>query len=120
MAAPAGSVTALGPLATPLPAPPQGENFTKAQWDVLLSIMDAVIPRVVRESKATGDDYVISETEYKLIVERIQQDEVTVDAYLAEKPSENEEFQDLLMRQLVFFATDEQRNGLKFMLSALR
>jgi hypothetical protein len=127
MAAPSGSVAALAPLATPLPAGPKGENFSKAQWDILLALMDTVVPRVVRAAAAGKGklDYVVSDAEYAGIAERVGEcvgapDAATLDAYLAEQPSESEEFRDLLMRQLVFYAKDEQRQGLKFMLSTLR
>jgi hypothetical protein len=55
MAAPSGSVATLAPLATPLPAGPEGENFSKAQWDILLALMDTVVPRVVRGGGREGD-----------------------------------------------------------------
>jgi hypothetical protein len=70
-------------------------------------------------------DYVVSDKEYADITKRVgvcvsPPDTATLDAYLAEKPSESKEIQDLLMRQLVFYAKDDKRQGLKFVLSTLR
>ena len=127
MAATSGSVSALAPLATPLPAGPEGEHFGKGQWDILLALMDTVVPRVVRAvAEGNGElDYVISDTEYEDITKRVgvcvsPPDTATLDAYLAELPSENKEFQDLLMRQLVFYVKDEQTRGLNLVLSTLK
>lgn len=70
-------------------------------------------------------DYTVSDAEYAFLSTQAgasahTTDAETLDAYLAETPSDSAEFQDLLMRQLVFYATDEQVNGLKFVLAALR
>ena len=127
MAAPSGSVAALAPLATPLPAGPTGEHFSKAQWDIMLALMDTVVPRVVLAAAAEKGrlDYVISDEEYEDIRKRLgvcvsPPDTATLDAYLAERPSESKEFQDMLMRQLVFYVKDDKRQELKFVLSTLR
>jgi hypothetical protein len=133
MAAPAGSVSSLAPLATPLPPPPAGAHFTQAQWDILMAIMDTIMPRIVRQSKVgelRGKEklnvYVMPEADYRTAIAHMKEsvvdppDEETFDAYLAERPSDNAEFQDLLLRQLVHYAREDQRDGMKFVLSALR
>lgn len=98
-----------------------------------MSIMDAIIPRIVRQSKAGRlrgkerlNTHIIPEDEYQVAVAHMKEnvvnppDEDTLDAFLAERPSDNAEFQDLLLRQLVHYAREDQRSGLKFILSALR
>lgn len=127
MSDPSGPIAALGPLATPLPPSPKGSPFTDAQWAILMALMDAVVPRIVRASAATPGslDYVVSDAEYAFLSKQAgasahATDAETLDAYLAERPSDSAEFQDLLMRQLVFYVTEEQVKGLKFVLAALR
>ncbi|OBT46437.1 hypothetical protein VE00_03307 [Pseudogymnoascus sp. WSF 3629] len=126
MSAPSGPVAMLAPLATPLPPSPNGSPFTDAQWAILMSLMDAVVPRIVRASAATEGflDYTVSDAEYAFLSTQAgasaqAKDTETLDAYLAERPSDSVEFQDLLMRQLVYYATEEQVKGLKFILAAL-
>jgi hypothetical protein len=88
--------------------------------------MDAVVPRIVRASAAVEGslDYTVSDAEYAFLSTQAgasaqAKDTETLDAYLAERPSDSAEFQDLLMRQLVCYATEEQVKGLKFILAAL-
>ena len=122
-----GTIAALAPLATPLPASPKGDHFSPAQWAILLALMDAVVPRIVRAAAVGPEtlDYVVSDAEYAGFAQRLEgsesaPDSGTLDAYLAEQPSQSEEFRDLLLRQLVFYAKEEQTQGLKLVLSALR
>ncbi|KFY10153.1 hypothetical protein V492_05166 [Pseudogymnoascus sp. VKM F-4246] len=126
MSAPSGPIAALAPLATPLPPSPDGSPFTDEQWAILMSLMDTVIPRIVRASAATEGslDYTVSDAEYAFLSTQASassgnKDTEALDAYLAEKPSDSAEFQDLLMRQLVCYATEEQVKGLKFVLAVL-
>ncbi|OBT65167.1 hypothetical protein VE03_04749 [Pseudogymnoascus sp. 23342-1-I1] len=126
MSAPSGPIAALAPLATPPPPSPNGSPFTDAQWAILMAPTDAVVPRIVRASAATSGslDYTVSDAEYAFLSTQAgasahTTDAETQDAYLAERPSDSAEFQDLLIRQLVFYATEEQVKGLKFVLAAL-
>lgn len=116
--------TALGPQSTPLPPLP-ADVFTSAQWSILLALMDTVVPRIVRASAASPsraiDELVISEEEYGAIASAAGNKEgETLDAYLAERPSESEEFKGLLRRQLVSYAREDQRRPLMIILSVLR
>lgn len=127
MSAPAGPIAALAPLASPLPASPNGSPFTDLQWAILMSLMDAVVPRIVRASAAAPGslDYTVADAEYAFLSTQAgasahASDAEQLDAYLAEQPSDSAEFQDLLMRQVVFYVTEEQIKGLKFVLAALR
>lgn len=126
MSAPSGAIAALAPLATPLPPGPDGSPFTDAQWAILMGLMDAVVPRIVRASAATPGslDYIVSDAEYAFLSTQAGAsaqvtDTETLDAYLAERPSDSVEFQDLLIRQLVSYMREDQVQGLKFVLAAL-
>ena len=118
----------LAPLATALPEGPAGEPFTAAQWTTLMAIMDAVIPSIRRETTTTDkiSQLTISDVEYNTAVHHLQKtvvnapDSESLDEYLNERPSENPRFQDLLMRTLVFYARDDARKGLSFVLSTLK
>jgi len=133
MAALTTTVASLAPPGVPLPPSPTGDSFTQAQWDILMSIMDAIIPRIVRQSKAGSlrgkerlNTHIVPEDVYQIAIAHMREnvvdppDEETLDAYLAERPSDNAEFQDLLLRQLVHYSREDQRSGLRFILSALR
>src|ERR1700730_58107 len=115
----------LAPLAPPLPDPPAGEVFTSNQWQILMSIMDTIIPSIRRESsKSDGiTQLTISDETYNAAVAHLKKtvkdapDSESLGKYLDEKPSDNPDFQDLLKRSLVHFAREDARKGLAFILS---
>jgi len=121
----------LAPLATPLPEPPAGEAFTSDQWQILMSIMDTIIPSIRRESLASDglSNLNIPDEKYNATVVRLKKatvasldalDVKSLENYLDEKPSDNPDFQDLLKRVLVHFAREDARKGLAFILSTLK
>ena len=121
----------LAPLATPLPEPPAGEAFTSDQWQILMSIMDTIIPSVQRESFASDglSRVTISDEKYNATMLRLKRATLagpdvpngkSLENYLDEKPSDNPDFQDLLKRSLVHFAREDARKGLAFILSTLK
>jgi len=121
----------LAPLATPLPEPPAGEAFTSDQWQILMSIMDTIIPSIRRESLASDvlSHLIIPNEQYDATVARLKRATVTgpdspdglsVENYLDENASDNPDFQDLLKRTLVHFAREDARKGLAFILSILK
>jgi hypothetical protein len=94
--------------------------------------MDCIMPAVIRESQVSSlapkeklNTLVISETEYQNRYKILQQtvadtpDQQTLDLYLRERPSENALFRDLMARQLISYAREDQTQGLKVMLSLL-
>jgi hypothetical protein len=121
-------IPSLAPLANPLPEPPAGEAFTKDQWSILMSIMDAVIPSVRRESTVSNPllQQSIPDVRYNAAVDYVKRtmpdapDSETFDEYMDEKPSNNPDFEDLLKRSLVQYSREDVRKGLAFVLSALK
>ncbi len=121
----------LAPLATALPEPPQGDVLTGDQWQILLSIMDTVIPSIRRESRGVDalSSLSIPDEKYNAVVGELKKtaatgsdapDETSFEEYLDEKPSENANFQDLLRRSLAYYAREDARKGLAFILSTLK
>jgi hypothetical protein len=125
------STQQMEPLATPLPEPPAGEAFTSDQWQILISIMDTIIPSIRCESLASDalSHLIIPDEQYDATVVRLKKatvaspdspDGKSLENYLDEKPSDNTDFQDLLKRSLVHFAKEDARKGLAFILSILK
>jgi hypothetical protein len=121
----------LAPLATPLPEPPAGEAFTSDQWQILMSIMDTIIPSIQRASFGSDglSNLTIPDEKYNAIVVQLKKataavpgahDGESLEKFLDEKPSDNPDFQDLLKRSLVHFAREDARKGLAFILSTLK
>ena len=135
MAAPAGSLDKLAPLAVLPPlAPNRSEHFTDAQWQMLIAIMDCVMPRIVVENSPEASSMsprerlntmFITEREYeerkKEMQERVQDPPSEEDwkKFLAERAVEVEGFEVGLGRQLIDFARKDQRDGLSVLLTAL-
>ncbi|KAH8815658.1 hypothetical protein F5884DRAFT_187284 [Xylogone sp. PMI_703] len=122
----------IGPVANHLiPDPPEGEYFTPIQWTTLLAIMDTVIPSIRKESTAlaSGKDdtahVTISDSEYQKAVDNVKKrvvdapDNDIIEAYLADKPSTNPKFLDLLKRTLQVYIREDGRKGISFILSTL-
>ncbi len=123
------ATTIAGVVPTPFPASPPGEPLTPAQWELLLAVMDTIIPAVKREdvpSSLSSSDFVISNAEYTAAFNHLQTalanppTETALDKYLKEKPSESAEFKELLRRQLLSYTREDRRKGLAFILSALK
>lgn len=118
----------LAPLAAALPEPPAELPFTEANWTTLLAIMDTVIPSIRRETQATNKvtQLTISDMEYNTAVSHLKDtvtsapDSESLDEYLDERPSENPRFRELLQRTFVNNVKDDARNGLGFILAALK
>ena len=118
----------LAPLANPLPDLPAGEPFTSDQWQMLMSLMDTVIPSIRRESTANDElkQLALPDMQYNAHVDRLKAivktlpNAESLDEYFDERVSDNPDFTDLLKRSLVQFAPADARKGLAFILSALK
>lgn len=116
------------PLATPVPARPAEEHFTQEQWATLLSIMDAIVPKIVRESASSGllNEETILDAKYNAAILHLKENVVnapdgkSLDEYLQERPSDNPAFQDLLMLALVEYSREDARKGLAGLCGALK
>ncbi len=134
--APAGAIETLAPLGVALPPAPQRHHyFNDAQWSILLSIMDAVMPRVARQgspllTNVSAEDkkniYIMPQEEYEKELQEMKKkvvnppDEGTWEKYLWEKGVELEGFDDGLNRMLGEYTRKDQRDGLAVLLTALR
>lgn len=99
----------------PLTAPPSSSFYSEAQWKVWYALMDTLIPCIVPTAGGLGPDKLqISQSSLDGYFETIQS-KVTnppsreaFDAYLLEKPSENQVFKDHMVRTLSLLPKDAQ------------
>ncbi|KAG4417883.1 hypothetical protein IFR04_008937 [Cadophora malorum] len=118
----------VAPLTAPLPDGPVGNYYNETQWKTLMALMDTVIPSIKRESAgstSTLDEELIPDTLYSTAIHQIQRlvpnsaSEVEIDEFLAEKPSDNPEFHELVKRTLMQYSREDARKGFSFLLSGL-
>ncbi|KAL2073563.1 hypothetical protein VTL71DRAFT_10889 [Oculimacula yallundae] len=118
----------VAPLTVALPEAPVGNYYTEAQWKTLMALMDTVIPSIKRESVASTaniDEEHIPDTIYNTLAHQLQRavknspTEVQLDQYLAEKPSDNPEFHELVKRTLMQYSREDARKGFSVLLSGL-
>ncbi|KAF8858647.1 hypothetical protein BDZ45DRAFT_802417 [Acephala macrosclerotiorum] len=116
------------PLTAPLPDPPAGNYFTEEQWTTLMAIMDTVVPSIKRESVATSpslSEEHIPDTILSAASDRLKRavtnapTQAQLDEYLAEKPSDNPEFHELVKRTLIDYSREDARKGFSFLLTAM-
>lgn len=96
----------------------------------MLSLMDAAVPSIRREDPRqwTGDPFSItlSAEEYEKAKEHVKKtvigvdDEEALEKYLAEKPSDIEDFKILLRTSLGQFVKEDARRGLGFIMTTLK
>ena len=119
----------VAPLTAPLPDGPVGNYYNETQWKTLMALMDTVIPSIKRESAgstSTLDEELIPDTLYSTAVHQVQRvvpnsaSEVQIDEFLAEKPSDNPEFHELVKRTLMQYSREDARKGFSFLLSGLK
>lgn len=118
----------LAPLPALLPDGPFKDPFTPAQWDILLALMDTIIPSIQRGptkvQKATH--LVVADAEYDNSIRVVKKvvagnpDDEALDKYFNEKASDSPQFQALLKRALGQDIPEESRKGLAFVLSTLK
>ncbi|KAK0610059.1 hypothetical protein B0T17DRAFT_611027 [Bombardia bombarda] len=116
------SPVATRPLSVGLPwVPPSGELLTKSQWRTVIAILNTVVPPVCREdtsakastNRASLAAFHLPAVEYDKMVHKIEQhvaaspdkaalrsheQKALLEAYLAERPSDNPLFTELLTR----------------------
>jgi hypothetical protein len=116
------------PVATPLPDVPPGDPFTKANWDLLMAIMDTVIPSIQRESASSKElnRRALPDLEYNAAVDRIKKAATNapssdlLDIYLNENPSSIPRFRELLRMLFMHLVPAEGRKKMAFILGALK
>lgn len=112
---------------TPLPPPPKQDPLNPEQWSILSAITEAVVPALTRSSN--GDNHLLHHPlrsdVYDNAVKRIQTlakldaDETAV-AYLSESVADHPMFKESIARMVAFSMSEEARNGLLFILNALK
>ena len=117
---------ATSPTPTALPPPPAGDFFDEAQWAVLFSLADAIIPAIVPAS-AVADNQTqrgIDDAELDSAAARVKSTMATppspelLKAYLADRPSTDPAFVNGL-RRLVSALPTPSRKQLGLVLTAL-
>ncbi|KAL3424760.1 long chain fatty alcohol oxidase [Phlyctema vagabunda] len=117
----------VAPLSNPAPTLEDADYFNEAQWAVLMSIMDAVIPSIHGEPIEPQNIAVLSvpQDEYNTAVNHVRsnitglQETQLLGGYFQEKPSDNPRFQALLKRTLTLYTREDAKKGFSFILSAL-
>lgn len=112
---------------TPLPPPPKQDPLSPEQWSILAAITDAVVPALTRTSNAADQllQHPLRGDVYDTAVKRIQTlakhdaDETAV-AYLSESAANHPMFRESIARMVAFNMSEEARNGLLFILTALK
>lgn len=114
-----------GPCSVGLPEPPGSEPLTKAQWHVLMAVMNTVITSCQKDEPLDLDTVALSNAEYDKTITHIRsttplaiRDTPTFEAFLAEKPSDIPLFRDILKRMLAGFP-DDKLSALRSVLSLL-
>lgn len=112
---------------TPLPPSPQHDPLNPQQWSILFAIADAVVPALTRTDD--GDHRLLQHPlrvhVYDAAVKRIRdlarhESDETALAYLSESASNHPMFKESIARLVVFYMREEARNGLLFILTALK
>lgn len=96
----------LGHQSVKLPDPPSASFFTEAQWKTWWALMDTVIPSIGPRSAEVQGRYEASPTQLESYYEDFKSksnsppSQAEFEAYLSEKPSENEAFRHHMYRTL--------------------
>lgn len=114
------------PEEVPLPPAPEKEVFTELQWTTLMSLADTFIPSIRTAENARPSDKVVSASQLKAAISMVASGIRDPDAvqiatrYLDENASSNPAYRALLHRLFSVFVHEEGRNGLAFILNALK
>lgn len=104
------------------------EPFSEASWNILLAIMDTVIPSIRKASSASevSEKSALSNIAYDGVVGQIKStataelDNQLLEIYLAESPSTIPRFRELLRITCMTLLPQESKNKLAFFLGALK
>ena len=114
------------PRAAPVPPVPTDQVFSDLQWKTLLSLADTVIPAIRTSQEAKPSDKVISAANLDVAVSALASSIRSPDSvqiatkYLEESASANPLFREALQRLFAAYVHQEGRNGLGFILNALK
>ncbi|EXJ68355.1 uncharacterized protein A1O5_08147 [Cladophialophora psammophila CBS 110553] len=111
------NLSSIASLPAPLPPAPNGEVFTKEQWDTLFSILEVFIPSIPAASNGGRS------TEFDKALSRLkpyQPEGVSEDvarAFLSEDPISDPEFRQAVARKFKLYVPPSDSQGLGFVLS---
>ncbi|KIW89940.1 uncharacterized protein Z519_09370 [Cladophialophora bantiana CBS 173.52] len=111
------NLSGIASLPAPLPPVPDGEVFTKEQWDTLFSILEVFIPSIPATSNGGQS------TEFDKALSRLkpyQPEGVSEDvarAFLSENPIADPDFRQVVARKLKLYVPPSDAQGLGFVLS---
>ncbi|KIY02207.1 uncharacterized protein Z520_02345 [Fonsecaea multimorphosa CBS 102226] len=109
----------LSSLPAPLPPAPEGEVFTKDQWDTLFSILEVFVPSIPASSRADGGQ----STEFDEALSRLKLyqpeglPEDVARAYLLEDAVSDPKYRQAVERKFKLFVPPSNAQGLGFVLS---
>ncbi|KAL8934757.1 MAG: hypothetical protein Q9216_005749 [Gyalolechia sp. 2 TL-2023] len=115
----------IAPLDSPLPAVPEGEVLSPAQWTTLLAIADTFVPAIEASSTHSRDRLALESSEFDNAVAKIQEttpENTSLDAvhkYLAESASSAPRFRELIQRTFGDYMREDALRGIRVILSAL-
>ena len=113
------ALSSLASLPSPLPPAPEGDVFTKDQWDILFSILEVFLPSI------TDSQAAISQNEVNRAVSKLKpylpedaSDDVAK-AYLSENSTAESEYRESVIRKFKLHVPPADAQGLGFILSVL-
>lgn len=119
------STQTVSPKAASLPAIPDEDPFTPAQWKTLLAIADAVIPAVKPASVASvQSEFAVKENEYATAVSQLEgnseeSSKAVATEYLHESASSLPDFKGAWHRFFMLNTPQDARKQLAMVLNAL-
>lgn len=114
------------PRESPVPPVPTEQVFSEIQWKTLLSLADTVIPAIRTSEEAKPSDKAVPAANLNVAVSALASsirgpDSVQIATkYLEESASDNPLFREALQRLFATYVHQEGRNGLGFILNALK
>ncbi|KAI4167893.1 MAG: hypothetical protein LQ343_006852 [Gyalolechia ehrenbergii] len=118
-------LTMIAPLDSPLPAVPEGDVLTSAQWTTLLAIADTFVPDIEVSSTHSPDTLALQPSEYEDAVDKIRKavpnntGPEAIHKYLGEKASSTPRFRELIQRTFGDYMREDALKGIRVILSAL-
>lgn len=115
------------PQEVPLPPVPATSYFSKAQWEILFAVADAMIPSIrTSPTSKSSNDRVISQAEWDTAISKLTTTIPGPDAakiaaqYLEEDVSSNPAFRASVERIFGAFVHEEGRRGIGLILNTLK
>ena len=112
-------LSSLASLPSPLHEAPEGEVFTKVQWDILFSILEVFVPSITTKSlpiSSSDIDNAVSRVR-RFLPDGASDDDTK--AFLSEDIMANPAFKETVIRKIKLYVPPTDAQGLAFILSTL-